>query len=98
MPKIDKVYAFVVENSPGDEKVVAKSIILHMTEKTERKFWLPMLAVSEEALESLIPEARAMSDKLNKPIKIISFGTPQEVAILWPSGPPVESEGPERLK
>ena len=98
MPKINKVFVFISESTPGDEGVVGQSVKVHLETGEEANVRLNMFAVTKEAMETLIPQAKVVTDIINKPIRIVSFSNPEEVAILWPSGPAVPSEGPERLE
>ena len=77
MSKIDKVYAFIAENSPGDEGVIGSRIKVNQLVNGEvvvAELWLPLMAASKETMESLIPQAETMADMLGKPVKIIAFG------------------------
>jgi len=98
MPKINKVFVFISESSPGDEGVVGHSVEVHLETGEEAKILVNMFAVTKEAMETLIPRAKVVTDIINKPIRIVSFSNPEEIAILWPSGPAAPSEGPERLE
>ena len=80
MPKIDKVFVFIAEKEPGNEGVV-QSLTGPDPGKMVR---VPMMAINEEGMESLLPQAQAFSNAMNKPIKIMVFSTPEEVTTLWP--------------
>jgi len=95
MSKIDKVFVFISESPNGDEGVVGQSIKVQL-ETGEANITLNMFAATKEAMESLIPQAQVVKDIINKPIRIVAFSNPEEVAILWPSGPAASSEGLER--
>ena len=80
MSKIDKVFVFVAEKGHGDEGVVQL-----LTGPAPGKIVrVPLMAVNKEGMESLVPQAQAMSNAMNKPIKVMVFSTPEEVATLWP--------------
>jgi len=97
MSKIDKVFVFISESPNGDEGVVGQSVKVQLETGGEAKITLNMFAATKEAMESLIPQAQVVKDIIGKPIRIVAFSNPEEVAVLWPSGPAASSEGPERL-
>jgi len=80
VPKIDKVFVFIAEKEPGNEGVVQ----LLTGPAPEKIVRVPLMAINKEGMESLIPQAQAMSNAMNKPIKVKVFSTPEEVATLWP--------------
>ncbi len=65
MPRIEEMYAFVVEDSgPDDEGVVAMSVGGVM---------MPMVGADIARVESLKPMARIISAQIGKKVKLLHF-------------------------
>ncbi len=65
MPRIDEMYAFIVEDTgPDDEGIVATNLGGTM---------MPLVGADMKRVESLRPMAQHMSRFLGKPVKLIHF-------------------------
>lgn len=73
MPQIDSLYAFVAEDSPGDEGIIGA--------KTAEG-WLPLVGADMARVESLRPLAQALAQQTGKTIKLLHFETRREVEII----------------
>ena len=64
--KIDRMFAFVVEEKPGEEGIMA---VYRQTEKS----WLPLVGADMARVKALIPIADAASKQKGLPYKILEF-------------------------
>lgn len=85
MPKIDRLFAFVTEDTgPDDEGVISASAPVlgpfhaHMP--------MPLIGADDGRIESLRPVAQKIADATGKPVKLLSFTMRTEVAVLLPHG------------
>ena len=78
MPKIEQVYAFVAEDSgPDDEGVIGM-----MT----KNGWLPLVGADMTRVNSLRPIAEDVAHQLGKPVKLLRFGTREELEVIGDKG------------
>lgn len=76
MPRIEEMYAFIVEDAgPDDEGVVA----IQSEEGGYGRVWLPLVGADMARVESLIPLAKGIGDQLGKKVKLIKFSERQEL-------------------
>jgi hypothetical protein len=64
MPRITELYAFLAEEAPGEEGVMA-----FWTGET----WMPMIGADMTRVESLLPLAEAISRATGKPSRVRRF-------------------------
>ncbi len=74
MPKIDEMYAFVVEDSGPDDE----GILGFMTNGG----WMPMVGADMARVESLKPMARDMATSLGKRVKILKFTKREDIGVI----------------
>lgn len=73
--KMERLYAFVVEEPNGEEGIMA-----FMDPAQQR--WMPMIGSELSMVEELKEGAKAMAEKLNKTVKLISFTKRQDIEII----------------
>jgi hypothetical protein len=74
MPKIESMYAFVVEDTaPDDEGLIAQTV---------GSMWMPMVGADMKRIDSLRPVAAAIGKQLHKRIKLVKFTNRQEVEVI----------------
>ena len=70
MPRIDSIFAFVAEDSgPDDEGVIGAMTV---------DGWMPLVGADMARVNALRPIARAVAQRLGKPVKLLRF-TKREV-------------------
>ncbi len=79
MPRIEQMYAFVVEDSgPDDEGVVA----IQSVSGDYGPIWLPLVGADMARVESLKPLARGIGQQLGKRVKLICFDNRQDIEVI----------------
>ena len=74
MPKIDEMYAFVVEDSgPDDEGVIGMNT---------KSGWMPLVGADMARVEALRPIARGIAHRLGKPVKLLHFDNRKELEVI----------------
>ncbi len=74
MPQIDRIWAFVLEDTgPGDEVVVSFGS------------W-PMIGADQARVTSMRPVAQQIADQTRKPVKLLMFSVRTEVEAIVPYG------------
>lgn len=74
MPKIDEMYAFVVEDSgPDDEGIIGMNT---------KGGWMPLVGADMARIESLRPIARNIAYQLGKPVKLLHFDNRKELEVI----------------
>ena len=74
MPKIESMYAFVVEDTaPDDEGLIAQTV---------GSMWMPMVGADMKRIDSLRPVAAAIGKRIGKKIKLVKFTNRQEVEVI----------------
>lgn len=74
MPKIDEMYAFVVEDSgPDDEGIIGMNT---------KGGWMPLVGADMARIESLRPIARDIAHQLGKPVKLLHFDNRMELEVI----------------
>lgn len=82
MPKIDRLWAFVQEDTgPDDEGVLAAAGAIS---GLGRSVTLPLIGADMERINSLRPIAQQIADATGKPVKLLTFSVRTEVAVLVP--------------
>ncbi len=79
MPKIDKMFAYVVaDKNTDDEGIVSMQMPngLHM----------PLVGADMERAEALKPYAETIATTLNKEIKLIEFSSFKQISVIKPGG------------
>lgn len=79
MPKIEKMFAFVAEEKPGDEGVVATLI---------NSMWLPLVGADMTRVESLRGHAQEIANRLKKEITVLEFSTRKSISKIVPQKEP----------
>lgn len=75
MPRIDQIYAFVAEEEPGDEGIVAMPI---------GDKWLPLIGSDMERVDDLKIIAKSLAKSIDKPIRLILFSERTELEVINP--------------
>lgn len=73
MPRIERIFAFIAEENPQDEGVVAMKI---------GTSWMPLVGADMARIESLRPIAQDIAKATGKTIKLIVFETRKELEYL----------------
>lgn len=74
MPRIESMFAFVVEDTgPDDEGVIGIQT---------PEGWMPLVGADMARVDSLRPIAEAFAHKLGKPVKLLRFGTREELEVI----------------
>jgi hypothetical protein len=64
LPKIERLYAFVAEDGPGDEGLMAFA---------DNQWWIPMVGADFARVESLRKVADRISKKTGKRYRVLEF-------------------------
>ena len=79
MPRIEQMYAFVVEDSgPDDEGVVA----IQSEDGAYGPIWLPLVGADMARVESLKPLAKGIGQQIGKQVKLIRFDNRQDIEVI----------------
>ncbi len=79
MPRIEEMYAFVVEDTgPDDEGVVA----IQSERGGSGVVWLPLVGADMARVESLKPLARGIGDQIGKKVKLIHFTGREDMGVI----------------
>lgn len=73
MPRIEKMFAFIAEEKPGDEGVIGA---------VTPQGWLPLVGADMARVESLRPLAQRIARVTGKPVKLVVFETRKELECL----------------
>lgn len=73
MSKITELYAFIAEEGPDDEGVVAMKL---------GDTWLPMVGGDMNRMESLRPVATEIADRTGQRITLAKFSTRTDVEVI----------------
>ncbi len=77
MPKIDQMFAFIVEDTPGNEGVVAML-------QGNSNVWMPLVGADVARVASLRTRVKFLAAHYNKPIKLVFFKFDRVVEIIEP--------------
>lgn len=75
MPLITEMFAFVVEESPGEEGIPA----VH----TERG-WMPLVGADMTRVDSIRGHAQRVADESGLDVRLVRFSVIEEVEIIKP--------------
>lgn len=85
MPVIDRMYAFVQEDTgPDDEGVISALASVHGPFHAAGP--MPLVGSDMARINSLRPIAQRVADATGKPVKVLMFSVRTEVAVLMPYG------------
>lgn len=73
MPRIERIFAFIAEENPQDEGIVAMKI---------GTAWMPLVGADMARIESLRPLAEDIAKASGKTVKLIVFETRKELECL----------------
>jgi len=74
MPKIQEMYAFIVEDSgPDDEGIIGIQ---------SEEGWLPLVGADMARVESLKPIARGIGNKTGKKVKLVHFTNREDLGVI----------------
>jgi len=80
MPRIEEMYAFIVEDTgPDDEGVIGIQLPPGDDGTT---LWLPLVGADMARVNSLRPTALGIAQQLGKPIKLVHFNNRQDLEII----------------
>ncbi len=83
MPVIDRMYAFVQEDTgPDDEGVI--SALGNVQGPFHSVVAMPLVGSDMGRIDSLRPVAQRVADVTGKPVKVLMFSVRTEVAVLMP--------------
>lgn len=79
MPKIEQMYAFIVEDTgPDDEGVVA----IQSEEGDYGRIWLPLVGADMARVNSLKPLAAGIGNQIGKKVKLVHFTNREELEVV----------------
>jgi hypothetical protein len=79
MPRIERLYAYIVEDSgPDDEGVAATS--------TPAGLMMPLIGADAARVSSLRPEAERIAREFGKPVKLVCFSQREHLGTVHPDG------------
>ena len=74
MPKIEEMYAFIIQDTgPDDEGVIGI-----MT----KNGWLPLVGADMARVESLKPIARGIGNRMGKKVKLVHFTGCEDLGVI----------------
>ena len=80
MPKIEQMYAFIVEDTgPNDEGVIG---IQSPPGSDGTKLWLPLVGADMARMDSLRPTALGIGRQVGKAVKLVRFTNRKDLEIL----------------
>lgn len=80
MPRIEEMYAFIVEDSgPEDEGVIG---IQSMEGDSGRRLWLPLVGADMARVNSLRPIAQGIGHQLGKKVTLVHFSNREDVEVI----------------
>ncbi len=83
MPVIERMYAFVQEDTgPDDEGIISAPAAIHG--RFHPRVPMPLVGADQGRVESLQPIAQRVADATGKPVKVLMFSVRTEVAVLMP--------------
>lgn len=85
MPVIDRMYAFVQEDTgPDDEGVISAPAAVHGP--FHGPVPMPLVGADQGRVANLRPVAQSIADATGKPVKVLMFSVRTEVEVLMPYG------------
>ncbi len=83
MPKIERLFAFVAEDTgPDDEGVILALANVHGP--FHAAVSMPLIGADIDRIDSLRPVAQRVADATGKPVKVLIFSVRTEVAVVMP--------------
>lgn len=80
MPRIEQMYAFIVEDSgPDDEGVIG---IQTEPGADGQRLWLPLVGADMTRVNSLRPIAQGIGRKLGKKVTLVHFSNRKDVEVI----------------
>ena len=80
MPRIEEMYAFVVEDTgPDDEGVIG---IQSPPGDDGRTLWLPLVGADMARVESLRPIAQGIGHQLGKKVTLVHFSNREDLEVI----------------
>lgn len=81
--KIDRLYAFIVENGPDDEAVISGNV---MYEDSPEVMRLPLVLYERDRIPGIRPHAQYAADQMGKTVRLAMFTVRTDVETLTPHG------------
>jgi hypothetical protein len=81
MPKLEEFYAFVYEENPELEGVIA----IQVRNAQGQVLMLPLSSPSREQVDTFLPLAKGIGAQLGKKVKLLKFTTRTELQVIEPS-------------
>jgi hypothetical protein len=75
MPLIKEIFAFVAEDAPGEEGIMAIR---------SDEMWIPLIGADIRRVEALRPIADTIAKQTGKPYRILFFKLEKEVEVAGP--------------
>lgn len=80
MPKIDQMYAFIIEDTgPDDEGVIAFE---SKSETTGESVWLPLVGADMARINSLRPLAKGIGKQIDHKVMLVRFTNRENLEVL----------------
>lgn len=80
MPKIDQMYAFIIEDKePDDEGVIAFE---SKSETTGESVWLPLVGADMTRINSLRPLAEGIGKQIRRKVTLARFTQREDLEVL----------------
>ncbi len=83
MPKIDRLWAFIVETEPNDEAVISGPAMIEGSNEVTR---LPLMSPDMSRIDWIRPTAQHFADQYGTPVKLALFSVRTDVETLMPHG------------
>jgi hypothetical protein len=87
MPVIDRLYAFIVTEAPGNEGIPATGPI-RVKELAEVPMYMPLIAADIQRVESIRAEAQKIVDRTRTPMDLYMFFNREKLDRIEPRDPP----------
>ncbi|GAI38729.1 unnamed protein product [marine sediment metagenome] len=79
MPRIEEMYAFIVEdNGPDDEGVIGIQAI----SREHAPIWLPLVGADMARVDSLRPLAEDIGRQIGKKVTLVHFSNRQDLEVI----------------
>ena len=80
MPKINELWAYLSEERPGEEGVVACPMMIH-----GQLVMMPLVCADADRATALQPMAQEAAETSGRPIRLVRFTAREEVRVMTPS-------------
>lgn len=82
MPKINEMYAFVVEDTGPDDEGITGCYMRPGAQGSGQ--WMPFVGADMQRVEQLKPMAAQVARAVGKPVKVLRFSVREEIEVIQP--------------